>query len=801
MRRWLAALFFVFLPVAARAATIDGVVRDAVTGRPIPAARAELVETGESVRTDGEGAFVLHHPVKWPATLVLSASGYRPERVVLAAPQPAALEVRLAPVVAYGDRVEVTASRAREGADPASFTNVPRERIDETHWGQDPAMLLSEVVPGMYAYNDNGNGIGYSYFSIRGFGQARSRVTINGAPLNDAESGELFFIDLADFMSTAGDVQIKRGVYGLSGIGGAIDLTTAPAAVEPSFRIHFGAGSYSTRRLSARYDSGLIDGTWSLTARYSKVTSDGYREQSWVDMWNYFLSLARLGERSQLRLILFGGPEQTHLAYEGVPKAVLDGALTGDADLDRRTNPLDWPGEIDTFFQPHYQIVHELSLSPKTQLAQTFYLFQGDGYYEQFRSDRWLYEYDLPAVVLPDGTVVEQSDLVRRRTVDEQDTGWTPTLTHHAGPFSLSLSGELRIHRAHHYGDVRWGQYYPIGVSPNHRYYDYRVAKDSAAIAAGAGWAATDSLTLTGGVQFARHAYEMSDDRIRAMAFDERYDFVLPRVGAVLRLADGAEVYAGVARGMREPAFRQIYDPQDFYGTRVSLDPEDVWDWEAGVSIRRPEWRVRANAFSMRFANEIVYAGALDDNGVPVYGNGARSHHRGIEADASWAPSTRFGLDASLALSRSTFTEYREFGWDGSEVVYDGNRIAGFPDLLASLTARAQTGAVRLSVTVRHVGKFYLDSSEDNRLDPAAREEPGYVPLVNPAFTVLDLSAATSLPRAVTDTLGLDRLDVEVRVNNAFDATYTSFGYVDGGTPLFIPAAGRNIYAGLSLEL
>ncbi|MFZ5785613.1 MAG: TonB-dependent receptor domain-containing protein, partial [Acidobacteriota bacterium] len=417
------------------------------------------------------------------------------------------------------------------------------------------------------------------------------------------------------------------------------------------------------------------------------------------------------------------------------------------------------------------------------------------------RADRRLLEYDLPAIVLPDGTTVERSDLVRRRTVDEWDAGWTPTLLHQAGSVSLSVAGEVRIHRAHHIGDVRWAQFYPDGLDPNHRYYDYRVAKDSASIAGGAHWAATARLTLTAGLQFTRHVYEMSDDRLRGVAFDERYDFVLPRAGAVIRLTDGAEAFLGVARGMREPAFRQIYDPQDYYGTRTSLDPEDVWDWEAGVSIRRPRWRVRANLFSMRFANEIVYAGALDDNGVPVYGNGATSRHRGLEADASWTPSTRFGLDASLALSRNTFTRYTEFGWDGQEAVYDGNRIAGFPDVLASVTARGWAGRLRMSLTLRHVGKFFLDNSEDNRLDPVARAEEGYVPLVNPAFTILDLAVAMPLSTVLSDALGLTGLELQARLNNALGETFTSFGYVDGGTPLFIPAAGRNVYVGLTLGL
>ena len=107
-------------------------------------------------------------------------------------------------------------------------------------------MLLSQVVPGMYTSNDQGNGIGYSYFSIRGFGQARTRVMLNGAPLNDAESGELFFIDLADFLATSGDVQVQRGVFGLSGLGGAVDITTALPSVTPAFSVHAGVGSYGT---------------------------------------------------------------------------------------------------------------------------------------------------------------------------------------------------------------------------------------------------------------------------------------------------------------------------------------------------------------------------------------------------------------------------------------------------------------------------------------------------------------------------------------------------------------------------
>jgi iron complex outermembrane recepter protein len=803
MRRFVPALFLTLAAPAAASiaaaspanAALGGVVRDSVTGQPVAGVRLGL--SWATTTSSQDGSFSLATRA-WPATLVASREGYRVSRLELAAAPAGPLEVRLEPVVSYSDRIEVTATRAREGVDPATFTNIPEEKLRQEHYGQDPAILLSQLTPGFMAYNDSGNGIGYSYFTVRGFGQARSRVTLNGAPLNDAESGELFFIDLADFLTTAGDVQLGRGVFGLSGIGGSLDITTTPSASGPSFTLQGGIGSFGSSRTVARFDSGLLGGAWAVTARYSRIRTDGYRDQSWVEMWNGFLSVSRFGTRSRLRFVAFGGPEETHLAYNGVPKSTLDGGLTGDADQDRRFNPITWPGEIDHFFQPHFQLLHDLDLGHSTKLSQTFYAFRGDGYYEQYRQDRTLAEYNLPDVTLPDGTVVAESDLVRRRDVGEWDFGWVPTLTQVRGPFTLNLSGELRQHSARHLGTVEWAEFYAPGVPANQPYYDYRVDKQTATGLARVAWNVSPKLTLSAGLALTHERYEMSEDQLEGVAFDETYDFVLPRFGAVLHLAKDADVYFNVARGGRAPAFRQLYDPEDYYGVRAELDPEDVTDYEAGVSLRRGAWYGRLNLFFMDFRNEIVYAGALDDNGVPIYGNGARSHHTGLEAEGSWSHSKRLALDGHLSLARNTFTEYSEYGWDGSVVSHDGNRIAGFPDVMASLSARTSFGPVTLSLTGRHVGRFYLDNTEDLKNDPAARLEPGYVPRVNPSYTVVDAVLRADLPRSVTKPIGSPRLGFELRASNLFDQRYTAFGYLDG-EPQFIPASTRNLYAGVSI--
>jgi len=801
MNRLLPALFVLLALAAATSVsggTLTGRVVDAATGRALAAARVELVETHAAAITDDGGRFTIE--IAAAATLVVSHTGYQLSKQRLTSVSPQPLEIALEPIISLADRIEVTATRAREGADPVSFSNIPQERVAESYWSQDPAILLAQLAPSFFAYNDSGNGIGYSYYWIRGFNQAQTRMTLNGAPLNDAEDGELYFIDLADFLSTSGDIQMQRGVYGLSGIGGAVDITTTSPNLQPALTVQTGFGSYNTRRFTARWDTGLLNGAWALTARFSKVTTDGYRDQSWVDMWNGFLSLAHFGENSRVRFVIFGGPENTHLAYDGVPKGVLEGGLTGNADQDRRYNPLTYPGEQDHFTQPHVQVVHELALSPQTQLAQTFFAFTGSGYYDEHKPDSALVEYNLPDVTLPDGTVVTSSDLIRRRKVNEWDTGWVPTLTHTSGDWTLTLKGELRYHSGHHYGEVIWAQYYAPDLPADRRYYDYEVNKQTAALSVTAAWKASDRLALTLGLEAARQRYELAHDMLKGMAFTEAYSFLMPRFGALYKLARDTDLYFNVARGMHEPAFRTIYDPEDYYGERVTLRPEDVWDWEAGASIRRSAWHLRANAFFMNFPNEIVYSGALDSSGVPIYGNGAHSRHTGLEFEATFQPSPRFGLDAALTISHNTFVQYHDYNYDGTVNVYDGNYLAGYPNLLASLTARTSFGPLQLALTGKRVGQFYLDNTQDNRRDPEARQQPGYVPLINPAFTVVDLAARMNAPDSWVRGLGLARLGLELRVNNLLDARYTAFGYVDNG-PVFIPAATRNYFFTVTLGL
>src|SRR5690348_9981344 len=151
--------------------------------------------------------------------------------------------------------ISVTSIMAREGKSASAFTNVTKKDIERDYYGQDLPMLLMQT-PGAYAYSDAGNGIGYSYLRIRGFPSRRIGVTINGIPLNDPESREVYWIDHPDLAASAQEIQVQRGVgasaYGTTSLGGSVNVETVPYSQNRYLTLEAGGGSFGTQRYVAQ---------------------------------------------------------------------------------------------------------------------------------------------------------------------------------------------------------------------------------------------------------------------------------------------------------------------------------------------------------------------------------------------------------------------------------------------------------------------------------------------------------------------------------------------------------------------
>jgi iron complex outermembrane receptor protein len=718
------------------------------------------------------------------------------------------------------EEVVVSATTAEERHDPATFTDLSREEIRERNHGQDLAMLLADT-PNAYAYSDAGNGIGYSYLSLRGFDQRRIAVNINGIPLNTPETHQVYFIDLADFAGVLDGIQVQRGtgtaLYGSPAVGGVVNLDTGSLPLTPGGELQLGGGSFGTLRAAVRYGGPLAGGRWAWMARVSHVESDGYRDPSWTHHTLGYVALERFGTDSVLRINLFGGPERTQLAFLGVPREYLDGAITGDPDVDRRFNPLR-PGETDTFVQPHLEVLHDWKVRDGLFLKNTAYVVVGRGYFRQFSDS-----FDFVEAYDPAGFPAATSpvlDAWRKRWIGETQTGWIPRLSLDHAKGQLVVGLETLFHRAHHEGTLVEGERC-IGdgsdpcqetetVTSPLALYEYENRKTTVGAFVRETFRPTETLDLTAEIQATHHRFEMLHDQVRDLAWRTTYSFVTPRLGANWNFTDRWNAYASASTAESDPAFRDVFDPQDPFARPSSVfrdfDPASgVWsdplaeteklrDYELGAAFHGSALTFKANLYHMGFRDELIFAGGIDDDGIPLTDNAGRSTHEGIELELAARLPHEFDVAAHAAASRDVLDEYRQvFGPGPGDVVdYSGNRIALFPDHQARIRVGKRFGPARVVVGARRVGTIYLDNSENERKNPAARDVPGYVDKKIDPYTLCDLHA-TLAPKGWTR--GRSSLALELTVDNLLDRRYAAFGYAFG-TPEFVPGATRSFFLG-----
>ncbi|MCK5740026.1 TonB-dependent receptor, partial [bacterium] len=250
------------IPLAA--ATVSGFVGDGSTGAALPGANIVIENSQRGTISNTEGHFAITLD---PGTYTISASyiGYHiTKKNVTVTNRTNTVTFELTPLILAGQTVSVTVNRARERETPVSFSNITQKDIAQRYYAQDVPMVLTEV-PGVYAYSDAGNGLGYTYLKVRGFDQKRVQVMLNGIPLNDPEDHQVYWVDMPDFMASVQDIQIQRGVgsslSGSSAFGGSVNVQTHELNTPQKILVTTGTGSYNTRKFSLNLHSGLINNT------------------------------------------------------------------------------------------------------------------------------------------------------------------------------------------------------------------------------------------------------------------------------------------------------------------------------------------------------------------------------------------------------------------------------------------------------------------------------------------------------------------------------------------------------------
>ena len=231
--------------------TISGHVENA-NGESLIQATVFLMGTYHAAVTDDNGNYVMKDIPDGTYTLKASYVGYKSHESEIDLNGNLTRNINLGENLLSLEGVQINTTRLAEDA-AFAYANIEREELEDENLGQDVPFLL-RWTPSAVVTSDAGTGIGYTGIRIRGTDPTRINVTINGVPLNDAESHNVFWVDLPDFMTSVDNLQIQRGVgtstNGSSAFGGTISLNTNKLYPNPYLHINSSIGSFDTRKLS-----------------------------------------------------------------------------------------------------------------------------------------------------------------------------------------------------------------------------------------------------------------------------------------------------------------------------------------------------------------------------------------------------------------------------------------------------------------------------------------------------------------------------------------------------------------------
>ena len=795
--------FILFSSASLFAQTISGTVTDAQSGEPLSGANIVQVGTSNGISADRDGSFTLELLNDEAQKISVSFVGYKTKTLEVSDSEES-YDISLVSQTIMSNEVFVRALRVDE-ASPMAYENISREEIERQNLGQDMPYMISST-PSVTTTSDAGTGIGYTGLRIRGVDQGRINVTVNGIPINDAESHSVFWVNMPDLASSVENIQIQRGVgtstQGAAAFGATMNIQTSQMRADAYGEVNTAVGSFNTRKANVMLGSGLMENGWQFEGRLSKIESDGYIDRAFSDLKSFYLSGAKHGENSLLRVDVFSGAEQTYQAWYGVSESRLENGdrTHNPAGMEKPNSP--YGNQTDNYQQDHYQAHYSHQLSDNWNANVSLHYTYGRGYYEEYKADQALTEYNFNSIQLPD-TTISQSDLVRQLWLDNHFYGgvFSTQYNNKDDRWSLTVGGGYNEYDGDHFGEVVWAEF-AGDTDVENQYYDNNAFKTDFNTYVKAQYNITDGLSAFADAQIRHITYEfLGKDRqptpgggqqVVNVQQTDRLTFFNPKGGLTYNFQDNQRVYASMSVGNKEPT-------RDEY---VNSTPENrpmhetLYDWEAGYKGNFDRFFVEANLYYMDYKNQLILTGEINDVGAYIRQNVPNSYRAGIELQAGVRLFENLEWSGNATISRNKIEEYTSYldNYDtgGQEATtYTDTDIAFSPSFIANSKLRFNHNGFSAALNTKYVSKQYLDNTqtESRTLDPY---------LVNDLQLSYDWSTTPLL----------NSLEATLKVNNIFDEMYESngytYGYISGGERQFFnyyyPQAGRNIMLQLSFN-
>lgn len=753
-----------------QAQKISGKVTDAISGAAVASATVELSNFATTT-TNGSGQFEFNRIKTGEYKLRITSMGYQ-TLDVMTSPADTLQEFRLERQNLFLAPVEVRAISAGDKG-PFTKTNLSKRDIEKQNLGQDIPFILNQT-PSVVVNSDAGNGIGYTGIRIRGSDATRINVTLNGIPYNDAESQGSFWVNLPDFASSSNNIQIQRGVGTSSNGGAAFGATINLSTNEPNTvaygEISNSYGSFNTWKHTVKAGTGLINDHFTIDARLSRITSDGYVDRASSDLRSFYISGAYLAKNTSVRLNVFSGKEKTYQSWNGVTEA--------DLKTNRRINysGMEKPGEpydnqTDNYQQDHFQLFINHQFNSRFTFNTGVFFTPGSGYYEEYKAAQSYAEYGLP-----NNGAKTETDLIRQLWLDTDFYGQIFSLTYKGNKDQLSIGGGWNTHDGKHFGEVLWAQ--EGGIPNKYRWYNLSAFKTDVNGYAKYQYKITPSLEAFADFQYRRVLYKINGFRKDpAVRLRNVYDFVNPKVGLSYSIQDYF-LYASYSVGNREP------NRNDFEANKGALKAERMHDFELGIEKRNNRFSWGATAYYMLYKNQLVLTGNINDVGSFVRMNVPNSYRMGLELQGKARITQWVQASGNLTLSNNRIKNFSK-SISNTDIAFSPRIVGG--GAITFLPVKD----LEISLPGKYVGKQYLDNTSSK-----AHQLKDYY--------VQDARVSYTLRKVL-----LNEITLLAQVNNVFDKQYVANGYTwsyeDGGSLFtensYFPMAGTNLLFALVVKL
>lgn len=582
----------------------------------------------------------------------------------------------------------------------------PDQTIDQVLKNQSSVFLNDQPF---YEKDPTGQSI-----NVRGLGNARTLVLIDGVPANDAMYGTVQW-NLVP-MSAIQDVEFIRGgvssLYGNMGMGGVINITTKPIS-ENKGEISGSIGSYATGTVAVSKELAMSD-SFKLRASADYFSTEGYQNIATISPSSQSALKTGMGnesaENANYRLQGSAKLSPDTDSFFNLGLHSMSNLPTGGYSFARKsTNEMTLSGGSTTRLNSSEQVQVNAYYENTTLQQQNvsssnpyinatfhnpYYQVGGSGQYTKNLQDQAIDQ------------VIMSVDAKQLSASNFQNNYASPGAANYQTSKLGALTSQVVAQGTQNFAGLLGQVKSNLNAIPLQATLSARVDNWTSQIP-------TNYTQAVGGAQVSTAVPNQSKTKLS------------PNLGLLYRVSKELDFRAAAYQAFHAPglnnSIRSYGSGSSYVGNNPFLTPENMTGYEIGSDYRWKSGFIQVTGFNANVTNAIatytLSSSQIASTCSPVCSSGAKSYSNdqslrstGLEMQAHWDVSSKWATDLSYTLTKAVLTS--TYGAIDTVLNPTGVQIAGTPRNMASANITYYPiSKTSLTTSVRYIGNSWYDTA------------------------------------------------------------------------------------------